>query len=872
MMNRTIGTAVAPVLSFLVFAVLGFAQAPTIANITNAAIPAIDLPPDPSIPVQLAPRSIATIFGNRLSDSTVSAVPPWPNTLSGTEVHLVVNPTQYSCNPCEQPAGLLYVSPTQINFVVPDNLGVNGPRSGFRARVVLIKGGVRYDNHDDVFGGSGLIDVNSSDITDLAVFGVGYECLYSFSLTDPTSCGVSWSQGQHRAALGAVTDASGQLITSQNPVRQGEVIILWMTGLTGLSRDPGTGLLQLAHPGPVGFGVAQAGKDVPATVYNDSFDGFGYVGQWATPPALFAGESPQFVGLDQVNVTFPVCTVNTKAKTDQQFDAFLTFGSIVTATAVRIYVPFVVRAGDPDCQSLWGSTTTTPTGPSGTTTTLTSSPNPSVVGQAVTFTASVSPSAATGTVTFLDGGATLGAGLLSNGKAVFSTLSLSAGNHLISVAYSGDNSHGASTSSVLAQSVNPALKTTTFATLTSSLNPSNVGQEVTFTARVSPSAATGTVTFIDGSATVGAATLNVGVATFSTSALAVGSHSITAAYSGDTNYGGTSSVLVQTVNPATKASTITMLNSSPNPSSVGQTVTFTTTVAPAAATGTVSFLDGGVALGSGTLNNGAVTVSSSTLAAGVHSITATYNGDSNFGGSSTSLVQTVTKSSTTTTLTSAPNPSTFGQSVTFTATVSPITASGTVTFSDFTCSPAPCNMQPVALGSGTLSAGRASFSSSTLPGGSRLVTATYNGDTINSSSTSATLTQVVNKLPSTMTMSSSPNPSIAAQPVTFTATVSPSSATGLVTFADASGGGSCAASLSSGRAQCSVTSFSRGPSNYSITATYSGDTNYSGSTASAVQTVKQPTGTVLTSSPNPSFAGQLVTFSALIAFSDVTGP
>ena len=215
-MKRRIGTAAVTALWFLVCAVLGFAQAPTIANITNAAIPALDLPPDPSIPVLLAPRSIATIFGSRLADSTVSAVPQWPNALGGTEVHVVVNPTQYDCNPCEQPAGLLYVSPTQINFVVPDNLGVNGPRSGFRARVVLIRDGVRYDNHDDVFGGSGLIGVNSSGIGDSAVFGVGYECLYSFSLADPTSCGVSWSQGQHRGALGAVTDTSGQLITSQN--------------------------------------------------------------------------------------------------------------------------------------------------------------------------------------------------------------------------------------------------------------------------------------------------------------------------------------------------------------------------------------------------------------------------------------------------------------------------------------------------------------------------------------------------------------------------------------------------------------------------------------------------------------------------------
>ena len=93
---------------------------------------------------------------------------------------------------------------------------------------------------------------------------------------------------------------------------------------------------------------------------------------------------------------------------------------------------------------------------------------------------------------------------------------------------------------------------TTVNTLASSLNPSTFGSSVTFTATVSPSAASGTVTFKDGAATLGTGTLSGGVATFATSGLSVGGHSLTAEYGGDSGYLGStnSPALTQTVNPA----------------------------------------------------------------------------------------------------------------------------------------------------------------------------------------------------------------------------------------------------------------------------------------------------------------------------------
>ena len=99
----------------------------------------------------------------------------------------------------------------------------------------------------------------------------------------------------------------------------------------------------------------------------------------------------------------------------------------------------------------------------------------------------------------------------------------------------------------------------TSASLSSSQNPSHVGQSVTFTAAVLPTVTgsaqiagsiTGTVAFYDGSMKLGSGTINQGRASFTTSSLASGSHTIAAKYSGSVNYNPASSaLLVQIVNP-----------------------------------------------------------------------------------------------------------------------------------------------------------------------------------------------------------------------------------------------------------------------------------------------------------------------------------
>jgi hypothetical protein len=200
-------------------------------------------------------------------------------------------------------------------------------------------------------------------------------------------------------------------------------------------------------------------------------------------------------------------------------------------------------------------------------------------------------------VQFYSDGVALGSlTALSGGTASVNTASLSVGTHVITATYSGDGNHTGSTGALSPDQVVGQFGTTT--SLASSLNPSVFGVSVTFTATVAPSAATGDVQFYaDGVALGSAVTLSGGAASVSTASLLGGSHTITATYSGDGDYVGSTGTLSpdQVVD---KASTTTSLVSSVNPSVYGASVTFTATVAPAAATGTVQFYADGVALGS----------------------------------------------------------------------------------------------------------------------------------------------------------------------------------------------------------------------------------------------------------------------------------
>jgi Concanavalin A-like lectin/glucanases superfamily/Bacterial Ig-like domain (group 3) len=507
------------------------------------------------------------------------------------------------------------------------------------------------------------------------------------------------------------------------------------------------------------------------------------------------------------------------------------------------------------------------------TTTIASSPNPSVSGQAVTFTATVPSGSAgtpTGTVTFKDGATTLGTSTLNAGHATYSTSSLSVASHAISAAYGGDNNYAGSSSAALSQMVK---KASTSATLSGVLNPSVHGQSVTFTATESATAPgagtpTGTVFFRDGATTIGSAPLNGGgVATLTLANLAVGAHSITAYYGGDANFtANTSAAFIQTEN---KAATSTGLTSSANPSLFGANVTLSATVsavAPGAGTrtGTVTFMDGAATLGTGTVNaSGVATFSTTTLGQGSHAITAVYSGDANYTGSTSPVVTQNVRKNTTTVVTSSGSPSVFGQNVTFTATISPsvgLAPSGTVTFKD----------GAAILGTGAVNgSGAATLSTSSLSGANHTISAVYGGDANFNGSTSPGIFQTINKAATSASLTSSANPSVFGQNVTFTATESASAPgagapTGTVLFRDGMttiGSGTLNAG---GVATFSSTSLALG--SHSITAYYGGDANFTANTSTALSQVvnKAATTTTLTSSANSSVSGQNVTFTATV--------
>ncbi len=507
--------------------------------------------------------------------------------------------------------------------------------------------------------------------------------------------------------------------------------------------------------------------------------------------------------------------------------------------------------GDNNFNSSSGRTTQT-INQASSTATLSSSPNPSSVGQLVIITATVTGPGATGTVTFFDGQTALGTAVLGNGSAGISSATLSAGDHILTATYSGDNNYIGSTAKAITQTVG---RNATQTSLSVSPNPANAGQTVTLTATVSPSNATGTVTFNDGTNPIGTVALTNGTATFTASSLAAGQHSLTATYNGDNARAPSTSPPVSlTVNPSASIT----LTVSPNPASVGQTVTLTATVSPSSASGTVSFFDGTNPMGSANLSNGTATFATSLLSPGSHFLTAS------FAGVSSTAVTLVVKAASTTSLTASPTSATLGQTVTLTATVSPANATGNVTFFDGT--------NPI--GGASLNNGAATLPISSLAAGSHTMTASYSGDGTFNASTSAPVGVTVGQgsTATTTSLSVSPNPAGAGQPVTLNAVVIPTSATGTVTFRD--GTNPLGQATLNNVSATLVTTF-QATGNHGITASYAGDSSFSASSSPVVNLVvnaaANSTQTSLSVSPNPANAGQPVTLNAVVIPTGATG-
>ncbi len=315
-----------------------------------------------------------------------------------------------------------------------------------------------------------------------------------------------------------------------------------------------------------------------------------------------------------------------------------------------------------------------------------------------------------------------------------------------------------------------------------------------------------------------------------------GTHDVLASYPGDDNHAASESTTVP-LEGSDLTATTTTLTASPNPASSGQSVTFTATVSPiptGSPTGTVSFYNGSTLIGTGTVNSsGVATFTTSSLPTGGNTVSAMYSGNAGFATSTSSpLTETINGiglTPTATALTASQNPAVVGQSVMFTATVSPTpTGSPTGTVSFYNGS--------TLIGTGTVnSSGVATFSTSVLALGTNAISAVYSGNVGFATSTSAPLTETINKIPTTTALAVVPNPALAGQPVTLTATVSPTptgAPTGTVRFYSGTTLLGTGTVNSSGVATFTASDLTAGTAN--LVAVYSGNASYAGSTSTTV--------------------------------------
>jgi hypothetical protein len=514
-----------------------------------------------------------------------------------------------------------------------------------------------------------------------------------------------------------------------------------------------------------------------------------------------------------------------------------------------------------------------------TSTTLESSLEPSAFGQPVTFTARVAGLIGTplGVVTFSDGGTELGAAALTlTGRATLSTALLSAGAHSVVAWYPGDLIYHASRSTALSEHVRRGQTTTA---LSSSSSPSVAGMSVVLTAIVralpaGDAAPSGAVTFADGNVALGTSSIGPGgVAVLTTSALAVGSHTLSVSYSGDAGFEGSASLgLSQTVN---RDGATVVLVSSANPSVFGTAVTFTATVAAATTgsvpVGAVTFRDGFTVLATGTLDpSGTASFETAALSGGSHTISVSYDSSPDHTTSVVaSVTQTVMPVPVSVVVTPSVNPSVFGEAVTLTAQVAAMPAgdfAGVVTFFD----------GAAAIGASTVDAsGKATITTSSLSVGRHVISAIYGGDSDHGNATSTALSQTVGPIQTTTVLAASMNPAPVGLTVTFSAmvsTVAPGTGVprGTVTFRDAGGALGGAPLDANGVATFTVATLTAGP--HSVTASYGGGGDFTPSSSDTLSELIAVNSTtiVVDSFPNPSASGASITVLASVSGSVAT--
>jgi len=456
--------------------------------------------------------------------------------------------------------------------------------------------------------------------------------------------------------------------------------------------------------------------------------------------------------------------------------------------------------------------------------------------------------------------------------------------HQIVAVYAGDSNYAASTSNTVSLTALPA---STTLLLTAAPGSITVGQQVTFTATLSPltlqgTAPRGTVTFTYNGNSIGTATLTTGIATVNTSTLPIGTDNIQAVYSGDGNFGtSTSNTLAFVVLPrSANVATTTTLFANPLSVYAGNTVTFKAmvpiNVGGPAPSGSIAFLDGTTVLGTAPLlavgSTWAANFSSDTLATGTHSITAVYSGNIYYLGSTSSVVTiTILSNATSLELFSFLNPAAAYQPITLNAQLTSLTTTdfpggGTV---NFFANGNSIGSVPVDL------TGLATLFDVALPAGNYELSATFSGNSSSASSSSANIPETVTSNTSSTLLSASPAPGFQNTPIILTAQVVSTSSyvspTGNVSFYDGTSLLGAVPLNSTGYAY--LIAYFPTAGTHNLTAVYAGNGSFTTSTSTPLALVIDPQLFSITAPPSFTLetqhhGGFAITLASIGSFSD----
>ncbi|MCU1452953.1 MAG: hypothetical protein JWN46_1099, partial [Acidimicrobiales bacterium] len=530
---------------------------------------------------------------------------------------------------------------------------------------------------------------------------------------------------------------------------------------------------------------------------------------------------------------------------------------VLPVLAVGDHVLTAVYSGD---ASFTGSSTTLThtVAKSPTAVALASSPGRGIYGKAITLTARVTRTStgagATGAVTVNEGTQAIASVALTGGAGSVALSSLTVGPHTLDVTYPGDVG-SLPTSGSIPVIVDPI---PTVMQLASTAQPSVYGQSATISATVTTAAGAiptvGSVTFSEGSALLGTATLYFGKFSLSLATLPAGTHTVLATYAGGSNLLASVATIVQVVRPAVTTISVTSTANPTAATSGASLQAVVTAVAPGGGTptGTVTFSEGGVVLS--TLNAsffGRWAFALGGLKVGSHTITAAFTGTGSYLGASTAITQVVDVASTVVTATSSSSPAGAYAGGSIQAIVAPVapaigSPTGSVTFSE----------GGVALARPDPFFNQYGMQLALLPVGTHVITVTFTGAG-GFASSSTSITQVIVKAAPIVTVMSSANPSTQHDGSYLTVRIasgigSAANTDGSVAFTD---GGSTIAVAPVNGGVANLSYFDLAPGRHVIGATYSGNDSFTATTVPSVTEVVNAA--VPAPTPDPSCAAAI---------------